>query len=152
MADFANKVGSAIVRSITIPAAGWVEVGEGAEDLGDYKYTIDVPMVEATEDHFPVLALDIPSLSIAGEAEMCPTIETLDGFVRFWAKEIPAADLTGTILLRSENLVDLDTATDEEVKDTVDDIFGEGSSGDLPAGYEIATDEEVQDAITDIFG
>lgn len=152
LAEYADNVGSAIVRSITIPATGWVEVDPDAEDLGDYKYTIDVPLVEATEEHFPVLALDIPSLSIAGEAEMCPTIETLDGFVRFWSKTIPTADLTGTILLRSENLVDLDTATDEEVKDEVDDVFGEGSSGSLPSGYEVATDEEVAEMNSDIFG
>ena len=155
LADYANKVGSAIVRRITIPAAGWVEVDPAAEGLGNYKYTIDVAMTEATEDHFPSVAFDIPSLSVAGDAGVCPTIETLDGIVRFWSEAIPTADITGTILLRSENLVDLDIATDDEVDDTVDDIFGEtgsGGSGDLPSGYEVATDKEVQDAITDIFG
>lgn len=152
LANYANGVGSAIIRRITIPSANWEEIGEGAEGFGDYKFTIDVPVEEAKEMHFPVLALDIPSLSVAGEAEMCQTIETLDGVVRLWAKAVPAADLTGTILLRSENLVDLDIATDEEVDDAVDDIFGEGSSGNLPSGYEVATDEEVKEVLNDIFG
>ena len=152
LANYANGVGSAIIRRITVPSANWEEIGEGAEGFGDYKFTIDVPVEEAKEMHFPVLALDIPSLSVAGEAEMCQTIETLDGVVRLWAKAVPAADLTGTILLRSENLVDLDIATDEEVDDAVDDIFGEGSSGNLPSGYEVATDEEVKEVLNDIFG
>lgn len=150
LADRANNVGSAIIRRITIPAAGWVEVGADAECVGENKYTIDIAMTEATEDHFPSVALDIGSLEIASNAEMCPTIQTLDGIVRFWAMAVPSADLTGTILLRSENLVDMDIATDDEVDDTVDDIFGE--TGSLPSGYEVATDEEVKEAITDIFG
>lgn len=150
-ADIANSVGSAIIQKITIPAADWTEAGEYA--LGGYNYIVDVAMEKATENHFPALALDILSLDVAGEAEVCPTIETLAGIVRFWAKKIPTADLTGTILLRSENLVDLDIATDEEVDDTVDDVFGEGSSsGSLPDGYEIATDEEVAAMNKDIFG
>ena len=152
LANYANGVGSAIIRRITVPSANWEEIGEGAEGFGDYKFTIHVPVEKAKEMHFPVLALDIPSLSVAGEAEMCQTIETLDGVVRLWAKAVPAADLTGTILLRSENLVDLDIATDEEVDDAVDDIFGEGSSGNLPSGYEVATDEEVKEVLNDIFG
>lgn len=152
LADYANNVGSAIIRSITIPAADWVEIDPAAEGLGNNKYTIDIALTEATEDHFPSVALDIASLDIAATAGMCPTIEALDGIVRFWSEAIPKADVTGTILLRSENLVDLDIATDEEVDDAVDDIFGEGSSGNLPSGYEVATDEEVKEVLNDIFG
>lgn len=150
MADYANKVGSAIVREITIPADNWQEAGENA--IGEYIYTADVALTEATADHFPVMALDVLSLDPAAEAELCPTIETLEGVVRFWAKAKPAADLKGSILLRSENLVDLDTATDEEVDDTVDDIFGETGSGGTSCDHEIATDEEVANTLKDIFG
>ena len=154
MAEYANGVGSAIIRDITIPAAAWKAVEDGAEDLGDYKFTADVAVEDAMDIHFPAMALDIPSLAVAGNAGMCSTIEALEGVVRFWAEAAPASDLTGTILLRAENMLKLDTATDEEVKDTVDDIFGEGSSGtggDTP-GYEVATDEEVADTLDDIFG
>ena len=154
MVEYSNGVGSAIIRHITIPKADWVAVGEGAEDLGDYKYTVDVVMEEALDAHFPDMALDIPSLRIAGDAVLCPTIESLEGIVRFWAETVPTADLTGTIILRSENMLKFDTATDEEVKDTVDDIFGEGSSGTGGnlSGYEVATDEEVAAMNKDIFG
>lgn len=153
LSGFANEVGSAIIRHITIPVTGWQLVEDGTEGLGGYKYTVDVAVVDVRDTHFPSLALEIPSLSVAGDAGLCPTIETLDGMIRFWAEEIPAADLIGTVLLRSENLVDLDTATDEEVKDTVEDIFGSGGSGDgSTGGYEVASDAEVADVIKDIFG
>ena len=135
-AEQANNVGSAIIRRITIPATGWVEVGEGAEGIGENKYTIDVEITEAMEEHYPSMALDIASLEIAADAEMCPTIQALDGIVRFWAMAIPAADLTGTILLRSENLVVLEP---------------DGGEG-LPSDYEIATDEEVKETVNGIFG
>ena len=51
-------------------------------------------------------------------------------------------------------MLKFDTATDEEVDDTVDDIFGEGSSGTGGnlSGYEVATDEEVAAMNKDIFG
>lgn len=147
--EVADKVGSAIIREITIPKDSWQAAGENA--IGEYIYTVDVALTEATADHFPVMALDVLSLDPAAEAELCTTIETLEGVVRFWAKAIPTADLTGSILLRSENLVKMDTATDEEVDDTVDDIFGE-TGGGTSCNHEIATDEEVADVLKDIFG
>lgn len=153
----ANAVGSAIIRDITIPAAGWVE----CEDFGGYTYTVDVAMEEAREKHFPVMALDVLSLEVASTAGLCATIETLDKVVRFWARAVPAADLTGQIMLRSENLADIeitspgltddDLATDEEVDDTIDDVFGQEGSASVPGDSVIATDEEVQEVLDEIW-
>lgn len=175
--EMAEGVGSAIIVPITIPAAGWVAVGEGAEGLGDYLYTIDVAIADCLDAHFPAMALNIPSLAVATAAGLCPTIETLDGIVRFWAMAIPTADLSGTICLRSPNLLNSGTtgdgniATDEEVDDAVDDVFGDGttsgggsgtggtesggeSEGDSPNvdDSNIATDKEVEDMVNGIFG
>lgn len=168
--EIAEDVGSAIIVPITIPAKDWVAVGEGAEGIGNYLYTIDVAVAKCLDAHYPAMALDIPSLAVAGTAGLCPTIETLDGIVRFWAMAIPTADLSGTICLRSPNLLNSgttgggggDVATDEEVKDAVEDVFGDGptsgggsgSGSDTPSlgGSEIATDEEVSDMLNGIFG
>lgn len=150
LADYADKVGSAIVREdFTIPIDGWVSVEEGPEAFEDYKLTIDVALAEAKDEHSSNLAL--ATLKIAAAAELCPTNRVLDGYIRFWANEIPEAAITGTLTLRSENLIDLDTATDEEVNDTVDGVFGEtgGTSG---TGIEFASDEEVEETVTGIFG
>nr|DAH94292.1 MAG TPA: tail-collar fiber protein [Caudoviricetes sp.] len=150
MNEVADKVGFAIKRRITIPAGGdWVESGSTGED--GYAFVCTVPMEESNAEYFPTMALDIPSLKPAAEAGLCPTIETLDGAIRFWAQAIPAEDLEGTILLRSENMITLSTATDQEVSDVVKDIFGASGGGELPV-YEIATDEEVRKTAQDIFG
>lgn len=150
MNEVADKVGFAIKRRITIPAGGdWVESGNTGED--GYAFVCTVPMEESNSEYFPTMALDIPSLQPAAEAGLCPTIETLDGAIRFWAQAIPAEDLEGTILLRSENMITLSTATDQEVSDVVEDIFGASGGGELPV-YEIATDEEVRKTALDIFG
>lgn len=128
---YASSVGSAIIRTITVPAAGWEKADTDTQDLGDHLYTADIEMEEAKADHFPTMALDIPSVTAASKAGLCPTIEVLDGIVRFWAQSIPSADLIGTILLRSENLSQTgtsggsyDMATDEEVEAVINDIFG----------------------------
>lgn len=148
MNEIADKVGAAIKRRITIPAASWKKNADAAE--GGYAFVCTVALDEAKEEHFPTMALDILSLDPAAEAGLCPTIETLDGAVRFWAEKTPAADLDGTILLRAENMISLSTATDQEVSDVVENIFGE--SGGEPPVYEIATDEEVRKTAQDIFG
>lgn len=64
----------------------------------------------------------------------------------------------------TDGYLSVNTASDEEVSDTIDDVFddvvppSEGddpenpSDEDVPPGYEIATDEEVRDVVADIFG
>ncbi len=180
LAAYADGVGSAVLVDVTVPAAGWGEITETPDGLGNYKYSIDVVVPDALDAHFPSMALAISSLSIASAAGLCPTIEALDGILRFWAQKIPTADITGQVMLRSENLLYTgssggvvpddgyltggDIASDDEVSDMVENVFGDSSSDgdssgdegpteeDAPDGYEVATDEEVSDMITDIFG
>lgn len=179
METLADSVGDAKIReNIIIPKNGWVKASD-TTNLDGYIYTIDVAMEGVLEKHFPSVALAIPSLRIAANAKLCPTIATFDGLVRFWAKSVPTADMTGTIALRSENLLEIDSsiATNPEVQDKIEDIWGEdgstegGSSGDggssggdssggedgpteddIPSGNTVATDEEVQDVINKTWG
>jgi hypothetical protein len=162
---YSASVGSAIMERITVPATGWTELAEEDQEDG-YLYTTDVVAEKAKEHHFPILALDIASLSVAANAEVCPTIDALDGIVRFWAKAIPAADLTGTLMLRSENLIEpniadlmytLQPATTTVLggikgSDTIV-IDADGTAHAVgAAGGEVATDEEVAEAIEELFG
>lgn len=161
---YSASVGSAIMERITVPATGWTELAEEDQEDG-YLYTTDVAAEKAKEHHFPILALDIASLRIAGEAEVCPTIETLDGIVRFWSKAIPAADMTGTLMLRSENLIEpniadlmytLQPATTTVLggikgSDTIV-IDADGTAHAVRDEQEVATDEEVADAMAELFG
>ena len=151
---FAEKIGSEINTKIKIPIENWVSITERTDKDGNYLFTADVEIIGCLEEHSPNVILDVPSSEIAAEAGVCQTAETLDGIVRFWAMEIPTADLFGDIHLKSPNLLkfeitDADIATDEEVKDAVDDVFGdETNSGDK----EIASDEEISDMLNGIFG
>lgn len=164
---YSAAVGSATIESITIPASGWKALSE-EEQVGGYLFTVDVAVEKATENHFPILALDIESLKISAEAEVCPTTETLDGLVRFWAMKIPTADLTGTLMLRSENLLEpniadllytLQPATTTVLggikgSDTIV-IDPDGTAHAVGTGVsedDIATDEEVEGVVKDVFG
>lgn len=125
----AKSVGSAITHRITVPTANWTLL---ESPVGRYRYTASVKIDDCLDEHFPVMALDVPSLDVASAAELCPTIETLDGAVRFWARKIPSVALSGTIFLRSENLLypdvpagDYDIATGAGVEEAMQNAFDE---------------------------
>lgn len=166
MKDVANSVGSVIIRDIVIPKDGWREAGEHA--IEEYIYCVDVTVEDALDSHFPVMALHVASLDVAAEAELCTTMDALDGFVRFWAKEIPTDEISGSIMLRSENMITIDSlggtltgsdiATDEEVSDAVEDVFDNNPDEEEPDDEtsgnhdNVATDKEVEDMLDDVFG
>ena len=57
-----SGVGTAIIKDITIPHTGWTwqeeNPGEqGAWDMDEYRYYVDVPVTEAAETQFPNVAL-----------------------------------------------------------------------------------------------
>ena len=106
VSEIAGDVGSAIIKEITIPADGWTwdeseDVGMGGMD--DYRMYKDVAVTEATEDMFPNVALHKDALETAKRAGLCPTIQTLAGSIRFWAKNQPYADMDATLALLSSS-------------------------------------------------
>ena len=166
-----EAVGSAIIAEITIPVSAWVKHGRTDADLADWPYMAEIIVEGCTDRHFPVTALARASLAPARDAGMCVSADTVEGAIQFFAAKIPAAALEATVQLRTENLTYPvggegtgdgcecpGIATDEEVKDAVEEILGEtGSSGGTSdsgssGGYEIATDEEVEETIEGIFG
>ena len=106
VSEIAGDVGSAIIKEITIPADGWTwdeseDVGMGGMD--DYRMYKDVAVTEATEDMFTNVALHKDALETAKRAGLCPTIQTLAGSIRFWAKNQPYADMDATLALLSSS-------------------------------------------------
>ena len=106
VSEIAGDVGSAIIKEITIPADGWTwdeseDVGMGGMD--DYRMYKDVAVTEATEDMFPNVALHKDALETAKRTGLCPTIQTLAGSIRFWAKNQPYADMDATLALLSSS-------------------------------------------------
>ncbi len=88
------------VGEIVIPSVGWVPRTDAAVS-DEYKVQLDIEMENADETMFPQLALSVLSLSIAGDAVLCPTIKSCDGYIRLWAKRAPAADMAGVLALLS---------------------------------------------------
>lgn len=151
------QVGSAIIRDITIPVTSWADYTAAEPGFEEYHYIADAVIEGCTERHFPVMAISIPSERAAATAGVSRTADTFEGYVRFYAKSLPTQDLAGTIQLRSENLADAgdvingDVATDEEVAEVIDQVYGSENSG-TASPTSVATDEEVAAMISDIFG
>ena len=58
-------------------------------------------MTEAAETQFPNVALHKAALETAKNAGLCPTVQTLAGALRFWAKRSPDEDMEATVALVS---------------------------------------------------
>lgn len=88
------------IVSITIPAVGWtVQESDDqsvAGEIDDYPLVLDVVCEEAHSSLFPHVSLNKTSLDVANVAGLCPTIQALDGILRFWAKKVPTKDMYGT--------------------------------------------------------
>ena len=82
------------VMTLTLPAAGWVEA---EAPTGEYAYTCDVEAVGITAGHWPSGGPNLGSFAPAQEAGVLGGCETMDGYVRFFAKRIPAGDILATI-------------------------------------------------------
>lgn len=102
--DAISNVSIAVIKDITIPHEGWSQQ-EGSDGQGEvtdeYGYYLDLPVAEATEKQFPSVALHKAALAVATKAGLCPTAQTLAGVLRFWAKNIPDADMEATVALLS---------------------------------------------------
>lgn len=103
LAQKLESIGTAVVIDITIPATGWTwedfDEQEGIDYYDEYRYHIDVPVAQATASQYPDVSLHKSSLEIAREAGLCPTVQSLSGAIRFWARNEPTADMSATLAL-----------------------------------------------------
>lgn len=95
--------GAAIIKDITIPADGWDWQRESGDEetlgMDDFCCVVDVAVDDATEEMFPSVALHKAALEVAKRAGLCPTVQALAGVLRFWARNIPTADMSATVAL-----------------------------------------------------
>lgn len=88
---------SAVRADFTIPVDAWVAAEEA--DGSEYAYVADIPCIEATTAHTPIVTLNKASLATARTCRLCPTAETVKGAVRFWAAKQPDGEMAGNVLL-----------------------------------------------------
>lgn len=86
--ELRGKRDNACCASCVIPATGWVRDGPDG-----YPYRLDVLVEGITGGDRAEVLLEPSSQGTALECALCPSCETLDGRVRFWAASIPAADI-----------------------------------------------------------
>lgn len=79
--------------TLTLAANSW-QAAEGSYPL---QYTVSVPLCRAV--HIPVATLAPDSIAAGTAAGIAGSCETLDGSVRFFAAQRPAADLTLQLVL-----------------------------------------------------
>ncbi len=81
---------------LIIPTEGWVP----DEDSGGmYALHIDITVEEAAEGLVPMLLIQPSSMLDAGNCGLCPSIETIDGAVRLYAKSVPAVPINAQLNL-----------------------------------------------------
>ena len=76
--------------SISIPAAGWQ-----SSAAGDFAVYIDVAAPDVTAADGVDVALSAGSIAAARTCGLCPTVETLGGYLRFRAVSAPKTEMTG---------------------------------------------------------
>ena len=74
-------------EEITIPAVGWVA---DEDTSGLFPVHIDIASEAITPDLIPMITILPESLKASGDCGLCPATQTLDGTLRFYAKEAPS--------------------------------------------------------------
>ena len=104
--------------TVTLTPEAWQEA---AEPNADYDYVCDVVESEVKGDLVPMGACDLRYFDIANKAGVVSGCETYDGYVRFFSKRIPEANIQATVILFSK---------------------GGGSGGSVGAGQGLKFDDE----------
>ena len=104
--------------TVTLTPEAWQEA---AEPNADYDYVCDVVESEVKGDLVPMGACDLGYFDIANKAGVVSGCETYDGYVRFFSKRIPEANIQATVILFSK---------------------GGGSGGSVGAGQGLKFDDE----------
>ena len=98
---------------VTLPVDGWQQIehttpdeesgeeeeSDEDEETGGCSLYCDAVIEGVTEDMFPVTAIHPNSLETARECELCQTARSMDGAVRFYAKQTPTGVINATVEL-----------------------------------------------------
>lgn len=84
-------------ETITIATSAWAANSDATTSAEGYAYKADVSVTGLIENANVDITLTIPSQKVAAAAGLSATVETAAGRVRFFAKKIPTAALTGKL-------------------------------------------------------
>lgn len=150
--------GTTEIVPFTLTAGGW----EGAE--APYRQTVRVPGVLADESKQLIHADAASGSRTAWNAHNVLCVEQGADTLTFTAWEKPEADMDGFAAIQNAGHITgggsggADIATDQEVREMLDEVFGGGTPPDQPDPPDgpdedrIATDEEFEEMMGEIFG
>lgn len=84
--------------SVTIPATGWIDIGDGAP----YPKYYDISADGVTASDRADITIAPGSLDVARTAGLCPTNDSLAGKIRIFAKRIPSGDISAVCRIEKE--------------------------------------------------
>ena len=143
---------------LTLAASGWEQADEESPDYS-YIYTAELP--DSTSALIPSGAPLLGSFHIAEDAGVVNGCETGDGVVKFYSKEVPAADISTCIILFGKGgggESDLTVATREQLGHVK---IGNGievtEDGTISANAkvsedQIATSDDTSEMLKEIYG
>lgn len=82
---------------ISIPTSAWAANTDAAPLAEGYIYKADVSVTGLIDNANVNVTLSVPSRAIAAAAKMSATAAVSAGSVRFYAKSVPTANLTGKL-------------------------------------------------------
>ena len=91
-----DNIGAVTLTDITISSGDWKKE---QDSQGGYSYYAEVQVPGVTRSHFPVVSLYMDAVCKAAEAGLCPTVQSSDGIICFWARQPIESDIHATIAL-----------------------------------------------------
>jgi len=86
-----QEAGSPEEVDITLPTTGWVADGAGVR--------LDLARSKFRKEHIPFVVIARGNMQAASRCGMEPTVEAVDGALRFWAARAPTEPISATALL-----------------------------------------------------
>lgn len=88
-----------VMQVVTIPNTGWVAT---TPEDDEYPYTLEIAAAGVLESHNANVTIDLLSVPVAAACGLCPTMQTLAGKLKFWARKIPSAAISAHMTLFGE--------------------------------------------------
>jgi len=148
------SVGYATINNVVIPKDGWVQDGEYLR--------MDIENRSILTSYIPQVSLHRDSMETAVNCDLQPSVETLAGKLRFWARKVPDKDMVTSLVLFTQRAVvnagsyaDLPIATEDTpgiIKASESLRVDSDGTAHVATGYQTATSEQVDAVLDEVFG
>lgn len=86
-------------QTVAITKAGWKSNTDSETKAAGYAYVYDAAITDATAKDGAESVIYVASMEVAAAAGVCATCDVLNGIVRFYAVNVPTAEITVQVRL-----------------------------------------------------